>query len=259
MSRAAPPVILAALACTALLAVPAAATGAANPDDLQLPAAARVGVVNLLDAEVTHFHASRQIENSFLKTYPVTWQVNGMLLNAVRERLVQMGLVAVPVAPSDELSHARENCLLNATLVKALPKGCDRPFAHLAAGERLDALIVLGPGRNDAAHAGSARHRDLPEYLRGWCFVTGKGSADAAPTLLNLTELLLLGPDGGTLRLVHREWGGEGGSWSGYRTPPDLKAMPNVLLDEAQPLFAADLQRQVDGLFAHLQVAHQSN
>lgn len=247
--------ILAALACAALLAVPAARAGAPKPDGLQLPPAARVGVVNLLDAEVTHFHASRQIENSFLKTYPVTWQVNGMLLNAVRERLVQLGLVVVPVAASDELSRARENCLLNANLVKALPKGCERPFAQLAALERLDAIIVLGPGRNDAAHAGSARHRDLPEYLRGWCFVTGKGSADAVPTLLNLTELLLLGPAGGTLHLVDSEWGGDGGSWSGYRAPPDLKAIPNVLLDESQPLFAADLQRQVDGLFAHLQVA----
>ena len=88
------------------------------PASLALPAGARVGVVSLLDPEVTHFHTSRQIENSFLKTYTVTWPVDTMLLAAVRERLGQLGLTSVPVVASDALRRARESCFLDASLAK---------------------------------------------------------------------------------------------------------------------------------------------
>jgi hypothetical protein len=240
------------LAVVAAFGVPPAA--ADTPAVLQLAPGARIGVINLLDPEVTHFHASRQIENSFLKTYPVGWRVDLMLLAAVRERLTQLSLVPVPLAPGDDLSRARESCFLEAALARGLPKACVRTYAQFAAAQRVQALIVLGPGRNNSAHAGGGRHRELPEYLRGWCFVTGKGEADSAPALLNFTELLLIDTNSGEVRLASRQWGGDAGEWSGYRAPPDLKAFPGPLLDELQPRFAAILQQQATGLFAHLQV-----
>jgi hypothetical protein len=254
MTRGASTAFLAAILFAALGAFPAGGIAAQKPVILELAAGARVGVMSLLDPEVTHFHASRQIENSFLKTYPLGWQVNAMLLTAVRERLAQLSLVAVALPPGDELTRAREQCFLDAALAKGLPKPCERSFAQFAASQHLAALIVLGPGHNDATHAGSARHRELPEYLRGWCFVTGEGKPDDPPPLLNFTELLLLDASSGGARLADREWGGDAGSWSGYRNPPDLKAFPNALLDELQPQYLAILQHQADGLFAHLQV-----
>jgi hypothetical protein len=241
-----------------VLAVAVVAAGGLVPPaqaaaPLQVPAGTRVGVINLLDAEVTHFHESRHIENSFLKTYPVNWPVNAMLLAYVKERLTQLGLVPVPLVASDELRHARENCFLNASLAKGLPKECGKLYAQLGAAEHLAALIVLGPGRNDSAHAGSARHREVPEYLRGWCFVTGQGAADAPPQLINLTELLLIGVNASAV-LSDREWGGDGGSWSVYQPPADLKAIPDAQLDQLRPLFDALLRAQVQALFAYLQV-----
>jgi hypothetical protein len=84
MSRRIPTPCRAAL-CAALLGViPAMLHAAHPPASLALPAGARVGIVNLLDAEVTHFHASRQIENSFLKTYTVTWPVDRADIRASR-------------------------------------------------------------------------------------------------------------------------------------------------------------------------------
>ena len=244
----------------ALLAVALGPAGqfvraAKAPVTVQLPAGARVGVINLLDGEVTHFHASRHIENSFLKTYPVNWPVSAMLLAGVKDRLVQLGLVPVLLGASDELSRARENCFLNAALAKGLPKECGKLFARLGAAEHLGAIIVLGPGRNDSAHAVGVRHRELPEYLRGWCFVTGQGAADAAPQLINLTELLLIAVNPGAAVLGDREWGGDGGNWTGYQAPADLKAIPEAQLDQLRPLFDALLKGQAQGVFAHLEVA----
>jgi hypothetical protein len=254
MTRGALTAVLAALSLAALVAFPATGSAAQKPVILQLPAGARIGVVSLLDPEVTHFHASRQIENSFLKTYPVGWQVNAMLLSSVRERLTQLSLIPVPLSPTEELAHARESCFLDAALARGLPKSCEPLYTRFAATQRLAAVIVLGPGRNDSAHADGSRHKELPEYLRGWCFVTGKGKPAEPPTLLNFTELLLVDTSTNEVRLADREWGGEGAGWNGYREPPDLKAFPNALLDELQPLYGALLQKQADGLFAHLQV-----
>jgi hypothetical protein len=254
MSRRIPTPCRAAL-CAALLGViPAMLHAAHPPASLALPAGARVGVVSLLDPEVTHFHSSRQIENSFLKTYTVTWPVDTMLLAALRERLGQLGLTSVPVVASDALRRARESCFLDASLAKGLPKECGPLYAQLAASQNVSAVVVLGPGRNDSAHAGGARHKELPEYLRGWCFVTG--GPDPLPVLLDMTELLLIGLNGTQAQLVGRGWGGDGKSWTGYRAPPDLKAFPQELLDQLQPLYGAMLKQQADTALAPLQLAH---
>jgi len=227
------------------------------PANLQLIAGARVAVVSLLDAEVTHFHASRHVQNSFLKTYTVGWSVNAMLIEALRERLTQMGLVPVAAAPTEALRRAREACFLDAALAKGLPKACGPLFAQLATAERVDAVIVLGPGRNDSAHG--TRRRELPEYLRGWCLVTEaraeEGAADKVPVLLNLSELLLIGVAAPSAEIIAREWGGDLiQTWTGFKPPPDLKDIPDAQLGQLQPLFSAMLKQQASGVLAHLQV-----
>ncbi len=216
-------------------------------------------MVNLLDAEVTHFHASRQLQNSFLKTYTVDWPVNAMLMEALRERLTQMGLVPVAAGATQALSRAREACFLDAALAKGLPKACGPLFAQLAAAEHVDAIVVMGPGRNDSAHTGGARRRELPEYLRGWCFVRAVRSeeraAENAPVLLNLTELLLIGLSAQGAEINAREWGGDQTqTWTGFKPPPDLKDIPDQQLSQLQPLFAAMLKQQASGMLGHLQV-----
>ena len=246
-------------AAAALSLLGGTAVAAPKPTDLQLVAGAHVAVVNLLDAEVTHFHASRRLENSFLKTYTVDWPVSGMLMEALRERLAQMGLVPVAAAATEPLRRAREACFLNAALAKGLPKTCAPLFAQLAAAEHVDAIIVMGPGLNDSAHG--RRRRELPEYLRGWCLVSeprgAEDTADKAPVLLNLTELLLIGLSAPGAEIYAREWGGDQlQTWGGFKPPPDLKDIPAQQLGQLQPLFALMLKQQASGLLGHLQVTH---
>jgi hypothetical protein len=248
--------VSAAALCLAALSLTAGAAHAAKgPTSVALPAGSRVGVIDLLAPELTHFHGSRRLENSFLKTYGVNWPVNAMLLAAVADRLAQLGLVALSISGGEELMRTREDCFLNAQLAKGLPKECAPVFERLAAAEHLSAMIVLGPGRNDSNHAGGSRHRELPEYLRGWGFTTFEGYT-TPPQLLNLTELLLVNvtPDGA--QLVDHEWGGDGGAWTGYKPPADIKSIPDQQLKQLQPLFAALLQQQGASLLTHLQVAH---
>src|SRR5579859_2197524 len=91
---------------------------------LRLGRGARVGVISLLDAEVTHFHAAKAIKDTALHTEPVEWSVPNMLYDALRERASQMGLVLVPLAVTEELQRARESCFLDGDFNKKLPKDC---------------------------------------------------------------------------------------------------------------------------------------
>jgi hypothetical protein len=223
---------------------------------MTLAKGARVGIVNLLDAEVTHYHASTDIQDSFLKTHFVGWPVDVMLADALKQRLGQMGLVAVLLGASESLDRGREDFFVNGSVVKGLPKACAAQFVQMAAAEHLNALIVLAPGLNNSAHAGGARRRDLPDYLRGWGFVTKQGAAGGSrPGLFNMTQLLLIGASPEVASLRGREWGGSySDEWPDFMPPADLKAIPAQELDKLKPLFATILSKQANRLLDQLEV-----
>jgi hypothetical protein len=242
-------------ACFACVVAFSAPVVAREATPLVLSRGERVGVLSLLDAEVTHFHAAKALQDAFLKTQRVNWSVDGMLAEALKERVAQMGLVLVPLAVTDELDRSRENCFLNGNFNKSLPKECVLPLQHLAAAERVQGLIVLAPGLNNPTHAGSSRRKDLPEYVRGWGFITGEVTASGAPTLFSMTEMLLVAPSGEGPQLRGREWGGNFAlDWTNFVAPADPKAIPTEAYAQLQPLFASILSRQSARLLEQLRV-----
>ncbi len=223
---------------------------------LLLPKGARVGVVNLLYPEVTHYHSAKVLKDSFLKTDMVDWSADAMLADALKDRAAQMGLTLVPLAPGAELEHAREDCFLNNGFGKSLPKECVLPLGHLLNNQQLQALIVLAPGLNNATHGGSARRKDLPDYLRGWGFVSGEATQDGKPALFSMTELLLIAPTPAGPELKGHEWGGNYAlEWTSFVPPPDLKALPSTYYAQLQPLFEGILSRETARLLDQVQVA----
>jgi hypothetical protein len=216
---------------------------AKDPTQLMLHKGARVGIVNMMDAEVTHFHGSKVLSESFFKTHLVNWNVDSMLVDAVSPRLTQLELVPVPLGATEALMHDRDQNFINNSVAKGLPKDLARQFTQLAAAERLEALIVLAPGLNNSSNAaGGPFRKDLPDYLRGWEYVTGE---TLKPVLLNLTQVLLIGitPDGAKLQA--REWGGGyTDEWADYVAPADPKRPPVEVLDKLQPYFARILNKQ---------------
>jgi len=232
-----------------LLAAASLTLGKDKSTTLTLPKGARVGVIDMLDPEIAHFHTSRVLTQSFLKTYTVTWPIEGLLQDALTQPLAQLGLVAVPLGASDALNHDRDELFVNNSVAKGLPRSAATELAQVAAAEHLDALILLLPALNNSAQAaGADRPKTLPEYLRGWCLVT-KAEGAEKPSLYNITQLLLIGvtPEGATLGA--REWGGSySADWPSFAAPPDLKHLPDSQLAELQPLFAHILKRQASHL-----------
>jgi hypothetical protein len=197
----------------------------------------------MMDPEVTHFHTSKVLAQSFFKTQPVNWQVDSMLSDAATQRLTQLELVPVAMGASDTLMRNRDDIFVNNSVAKKLPREAAREFAQLAASERLDALIVLAPGLNNSSQAGSGVKRGLPDYLRGWGFITG--DTNDKPALFNMTQVLLIGIEAQGAALSAREWGGAyTDEWSEYVPPDNLKQIPLEQLDKLQPHFGRILARQ---------------
>jgi hypothetical protein len=241
------------LACLLLSSMPLVAREATP---LILARGARLGVVSLLDPEVTHFHSGRSIKDASLHTELLSWSTDAMLLDALKDRAAQMGLVLVPMPPSTELRRAREDCFLNGNFNKSLPKDCVLPVQHLLAGNNIQAVVILAPGLNNSAHAGSSRRKELPDYVRGWGFITGEGSTpDAKPALFSLTEMLLVARSAEGPELYGREWGGNYAvEWTTFVPSPDPKAIPPQEYAQLQPLFEGILGRQASRLLDQVQV-----
>jgi hypothetical protein len=217
---------------------------------------AQIGVVNLLKAEVMHYHAAKDTNDSFLKIQQVKWRVDDMLTEALQGQLEQLGLTLTALTPTDSLSRARESCFVNAALADGLPKGCSATLVEQASSAGVSYLILMAPGLNNSDHAGSDRAAGVTEAMRGWGFLTReRGGSKDKPTLFNEIELLLISisPEGATLRA--RQWGGIYSSqWQSYTPPADPKAVPVDQLDQLQPIFAAILSRQAKDLLAQVRV-----
>jgi hypothetical protein len=227
-----------------------------EPTPLHLARGARIGVVSSLEPDITHFHSGRSLKDAFLHTERLNWSTGAMLLDALKERVAQMGLVLVPMGVTTELSRARETCFLNGNFNKGLPKDCVPAFEHLGSEDQVQAVIVLAPGLNNSAHAGSSRRKELPDYVRGWGFMTGTaGAPDGKPALFSMTELLLVAPSPDGPALHAREWGGNYElEWASFVPPPDLKAIPIPAYGELKPLFAGLLGRQTSRLLDQIQI-----
>ena len=245
---------LMAIALTSLMA---SATGLAKDKaPMAIAKGTQIGVVNLLDPEVMHYHAAKESRDSFLKIQAVNWSVDDMLNEALQAEAAPVGLTLMPLAPTDSLVRARESCFVNAPLVKGLPKNCSAGLVELASSAGVNYLIVMAPGLNNADHAGSARLEGVSEMLRGWGFFTReRGGSKERPTLFSEIELLLINvtPEGTTLRA--RQWGGAYSSqWQSYTIPTDPKEIPPEQLDQLQPLFAGMLSRQAKDLLSQVRI-----
>jgi hypothetical protein len=241
------------LACLLVLSGPLAAREEAP---LLLARGARVGVISLLDPEVTHFHYAKSVKDTALKTETLDWSVDSMLAAVLKDRAAQMGLVLVPLAVTDELDRGRESCFLNGNFSRSLPKDCVLPLQHLLNAGHVDAVIVLAPGLNNPTHAGSSRRKELPEYVRGWGYITGQSdSPDGKPTVFSMTELLLVGPSVAGPVLHGRQWGGDYSlEWSNFSPPANIKVISPQSYGQLQPLYADILARQAARLFDEIQV-----
>jgi hypothetical protein len=244
-----------ALVVAGLLLFAGAARGA-EPGQ-PIPPGGRVGIIDLMRNDVTHFHVGADSLKSFLRTYSAPWSVADVIDEPLIWALTNAGLEPVSLQPSELLHRQRQSWIVANPQSTRLARACLEELERTMTQERLEALIIVAPGENTAPESVEGnRLRELPDYVQGWGVSTSdEPEGIVKPVVFNLTQMLLIekaGDDGA--RLEYREWGGSYVyEWTDFTPPTDLKVLPGAEIAKLKPVIADVMKRQITRLMPHLQ------
>jgi hypothetical protein len=224
--------------------------------ELALPAGARIGIIDMMTTDVTHFHVGKAPATSFLRTYRVGGTAVDVIDEPLAKQLRNAGFQPMPLAASDTLRRSREAWMVASPQARKLPRACLDELDRIMTSEMLSALVVIAPGQNTSPESVQGnRLRKLPDYMQGWGFST-TDEVGTIPVVFNLAQMLLVGktPDGA--KLEYREWGGSYVyEWANFTPGPDLKAIPDSEITKFRPVITDVVQRQIARLMPHIATA----
>lgn len=215
---------------------------------LAIPAGGRIGIIDMVRPDVTHFHVGATQVQSFLRTYPATWSTADVIDEPLMRSLIDAGLEPVSLPASDLLRHQRQSWFVSKPESQKLPRGCLEELERVITARRLAALIIVASGQNVSPDAAEGdRLEKLPEYVRGWGFSTSdEREGRKKPVVFNLTQLLLVTRTTDGVRLERRQWGGSHlYEWPNFVPAADMKAMKDTDIAKLRPVIAAVMQRQI--------------
>lgn len=223
---------------------------------LAIPAGARIGIIDMMTADVTHFHVGAKPVNSFLRTYRGSWSVADVIDEPLIWSLTNAGLEPVAVTASDLLRRQKGKWIVQNPQATKLSRDCLEEMQRMLDEQKLSALIVIAPGPNSNPESVDGnRLKQLPEYIQGWGFSTNDEPGGVTkPIVFNLTQMLLIGKTTDGVRLEHREWGGSYVyEWPNFTPPPDMKTLPEAEVNKLRPVITDVMKRQIARLVPHLQ------
>jgi hypothetical protein len=247
-------------ACAVSIGAWASTTTVCDADELTLPAGARVGIIVMMYADLTHFHVGKSRLASFMRTYPIGWPVSEVVDEPIAVALKGMGFEPVSLDPTEQLWRQRQAWIISNPRANELPKGAEEEIGRILETENLQGLVIVAPGPNTNPESVQGnRLRKLPTYVQGWGFSTSDESDGiTTPVVFNLTQMLLIGRSGESPELTFREWGGAFVyEWPGFEPGTDLKALPAEVIVKFRPVMQDILQKQIERLTPLIKVAEQ--
>jgi hypothetical protein len=116
-----------------------------QPVRLQLPPEARIGILNLLEPQMTHVDVGSLRFDSFTKDYQVDWNIPGYLTRTIESDLRARGSYTfIPVAgnASDDWKQSMSNSIFNA-LTGGMPDDLKAFLNQTSEEERMDLIISV--------------------------------------------------------------------------------------------------------------------
>lgn len=233
-----------------------ASNAAAAELPLAIPSGGRIGIIDMMAPDVTHFHIGATPVKSFLRTYRAPWSVADVIDEPMIWALTNAGLEPVSLQASELLRRQKQSWIVSNPTSQKLPRGCLEELERVIGEERLSALIIIAAGPNVSPEAVEGnRLKRLPEYIQGWGFSTSDDNEGLTkPVVFNLTQLLLVGKTTDGVRLEHREWGGTYVyEWPNFVPSPDMKAMTDPDIAKLRPVITDVMKRQIARFMPHLQ------
>jgi hypothetical protein len=222
---------------------------------LAIPKGGRIGIIDMVRPDVTHFHVGSTPVKSFLRTYRASWSVADVIDQPLMASLTAMGLKPVQLRPSERLQREKQSWFVSRPDSEKLPRGCLHELEKLITDGDLSALIIVAAGQNvSPSDEAGERLRQLPDYIRGWGFSTSDEiDGRTKPLVFNLTQLLLVSKTTDGVRLEHREWGGgQLYAWPNFVPAADMKAMPAASIATLRPVIAEVMKQQIAAFVPYL-------
>jgi hypothetical protein len=232
-----------------LIACLASLCGIAHGADVPaIPAGARIGIIDIVTNDVTHYHVGRSDVTNFLRTYRPNWSPADLVHESLVTSLMGAGFQPVAVEASDELFKERDSWFIQKPRANKLARGCLKELGRIMAEQNLAALIVAAPGANTEPGF-DARNilRRLPRATQGFGFSTNdEPGGIAKPGVFDFTQLVLVAPTADGPQLVVRDWGGNLlFDWPGFDPGANLKALSDTQLAPLRPVIAEALKTRI--------------
>lgn len=214
-----------------------------------IPAGGRVGIIDMVSNDVTHFHIGRTEVNNFMRTYRGGWVAADLIDDPLIAALNDAGFQPVAIAPSDTLRKERQSWIVEKPRSERLPRGCMKELGRIMTEQNFVALVVVAAGANsEPEFVDGDRYSRLPGTMQGFGFSTSDmpiGTTKAG--IFDFTQVIVVAKDGDGQALVLRDWGGNRVyDWPGFDPGPNLKALSNEQIDQLRPVFADTMKKRID-------------
>jgi hypothetical protein len=216
-----------------------------------IPAGARVGLIDMVTSDVTHFHIGRVEVNNFMRTYRGNWVSADLIDDPFIASLTAAGFQPVAVAATDTLRKERRSWIIEKPRSDRLPRGCMKELGRIMTAENLAALIVVAPGANsEPEFVDGDRYSRLPGSMEGLGFSTSDqpiGSTKAG--VFDFTQVIVVAKekDDDGQELLLRDWGGNRVyDWPNFDPGPNLKALSDEQIAELRPVYADAIKNRID-------------
>ena len=250
-------------AVSAMLCIVAAAAGAKEEQPRALPAGSKVGIVNLLSADLTYYFIGVTIFQNKLTTFPVDWNIPGYFDSQLQKGLADRGFVPVAIEPSAFLRSHRTD--LYASSGWFTTDEVDRLVPdEIEAWKReygLAAVIVVSTEAGKTFKIGSgfwsARYATFPDQLVDWgVIVKNPLVGKPIPYVYNASAPILVDLTGVEAKTYHIERGSnELIEWKEAVMPDDASGLTSTELAAARPLLEQAIGRQMERLLQGLSPA----
>ncbi len=214
-----------------------------------IPAGARIGVIDLVTNDVTHYHLGRSEVTNFLRTYRPTWRAADLIYDPLVASRTGAGFQPVAIEASAELLKERDSWLIQKPRASKLARGFNKELGRIMTEQSLAALIVVAPGANTEPEF-DARNRlnRLPRATQGFGFSTSdEPDGITKPAVFDFTQLVLVAQTSDGPQLVMRDWGGTRlYDWPGFDPGANIKVLSGAQLAPLQPVIAEAMKARIE-------------
>jgi hypothetical protein len=220
-----------------------------SADAPRIAAGGRVGIIDMVTSDVTHFHIGKSEVNNFMRTYRGNWVAADLIDDPLIAALMAAGFQPVSVPVSPELRKERRSWIIEKPRSDRLPRGAMKELGRILTEQNLAALVVVAPGQNsEPEFVDGDRYSRLPGTMEGLGFSTSDAPIGTTKAgVFDFTQFLVIVKDGDGQALLLRDWGGNRVyDWPGFDPGENLKALTDDQIAQLRPVYTDALKKRID-------------